>query len=81
MTPAWPSGVAAFAVRPGAALPEGDVSRDDIEHLHFSLAFRGYRMDGVDATLDRLADELADRDARIVELEAERDPSAERHDG
>ena len=66
---------------PGAALPEGDVSREDIEHLRFSLAFRGYRMDEVDATLDRLADQLAERDARIAELEAERDGTPERRDG
>jgi DivIVA domain-containing protein len=54
---------------PGATLPEGEVSREDVDRLSFSLAFRGYRMDEVDATLDRLADQLAERDARIAELE------------
>jgi DivIVA domain-containing protein len=54
---------------PGAALPDSAVSADDIDHLRFSLAFRGYRMDEVDATLDRLAAELAERNARIAELE------------
>lgn len=54
---------------PGPVLPEGTVSREDVDRVSFSLAFRGYRMDEVDATLERLADQLAQRDARIAELE------------
>ncbi|MDM7989897.1 DivIVA domain-containing protein [Arthrobacter sp. zg-Y877] len=54
---------------PPVLLPEhpaaGDVSR-----LRFSVALRGYRMDQVDAVLDRLAGALAERDARIARLEA-----------
>jgi DivIVA domain-containing protein len=36
--------------------------------LRFSLAFRGYRMAEVDDALDRLATEIAERDARIEQL-------------
>lgn len=46
------------------------VSRADIEALRLPLAPRGYRMDEVDDVLDRLAAELAERDARIAELES-----------
>ena len=53
-----------------AALPPGDVSREDVDALRFTLALRGYRMDEVDEVLDRLTAELDRRDARIAELEA-----------
>jgi DivIVA domain-containing protein len=54
---------------PGGRLPEGRAVRpDDVTHLRFSLAFRGYRMSEVDDTLDRLATEIAERDARIEQL-------------
>lgn len=42
----------------------------DIQRLRLSVALRGYRMDQVDAVFDRLAGALAERDARISELEA-----------
>ncbi|MBA3233832.1 MAG: DivIVA domain-containing protein [Propionibacteriales bacterium] len=54
---------------PTGALAEGPVTRADIEALRFSLGFRGYRMDEVDAVLDRLVTELGLRDDRIAELE------------
>ena len=54
-------------VRP--SLPDGPMSAADLESVHFAVGFRGYRMDQVDAVLDRLGRELADRDARIIELE------------
>lgn len=44
---------------------------EDVETLRFTMALRGYRMAEVDEALDRLAAELADRDARIAELEAD----------
>ncbi|MEU2153888.1 DivIVA domain-containing protein [Streptomyces sp. NPDC019396] len=42
----------------------------DIEALRLPLAPRGYRMADVDDVLDRLGAELAERDARISELES-----------
>jgi len=54
---------------PGGRLPEGRTVRpDDVTHLRFSLAFRGYRMSEVDDALDRLATAIAERDARIEQL-------------
>ena len=49
-------------------LPAGRVSADDVRSTRFALAFRGYRMDDVDSVLDRLADELAARDAELTSL-------------
>ncbi|MCS0634440.1 DivIVA domain-containing protein [Streptomyces sp. LP05-1] len=46
------------------------VGRADLEQLRLPLAPRGYRMSDVDDVLDRLGAELAERDARIAELEA-----------
>jgi len=52
-------------------LPAGEVlAPEDVAGLRFDLAFRGYRMSQVDATLDRLATELAARDAQIASLRA-----------
>lgn len=55
---------------PLGVLPPDDIGPSEVERLRFSLAFRGYRMDEVDDVLDRLTAELADRDARIAELQA-----------
>ncbi len=46
------------------------VTRADVDSLRFPLAARGYRMSDVDDALGRLAAELAERDARIADLEA-----------
>ncbi|GAA2401272.1 DivIVA domain-containing protein [Streptomyces glaucosporus] len=46
------------------------VNRGDLEALRLPVAARGYRMADVDDVLDRLGAELAERDARIAELEA-----------
>ncbi|MEU8568297.1 DivIVA domain-containing protein [Streptomyces pathocidini] len=67
----------------GVALPEAlpdrledplpadrPVGRADVEALRLPMAVRGYRMAEVDEALDRLGTELAERDARIEELEA-----------
>jgi DivIVA domain-containing protein len=54
--------------RPLAGL-DGAVGPADVEAVRFPVVVRGYRMDAVDVTLARLADELADRDARIERLE------------
>ncbi|MDJ0385453.1 DivIVA domain-containing protein [Streptomyces sp. G-G2] len=54
-------------------LPETrPVLRADIEALRLPVAARGYRMAEVDDVLTRLGAELAERDARIAELEAAR---------
>jgi DivIVA domain-containing protein len=66
---------------PGAAvdagddgLPDGPITADDLPRLRLGLAVRGYRMAEVDAFVDRVAAELARRDALIRELGG--DPSA-----
>ncbi|MEU7034303.1 DivIVA domain-containing protein [Streptomyces sp. NPDC046237] len=46
------------------------VARDDVEALRLPVTVRGYRMADVDDVLGRLGAELAERDARIAELEA-----------
>lgn len=62
------------------ALPESrPVVRADIDALRLPLAPRGYRMAEVDDVLDRLAAELAERDARIAELTAAAAPRSEAH--
>jgi DivIVA domain-containing protein len=44
--------------------------RTDIDAVRLPTAVRGYRMLDVDEVLDRLGAELAERDARIAELES-----------
>jgi DivIVA domain-containing protein len=51
-------------------LPDRPLEPDDVRALRFPMAPRGYRMAHVDAALDRLRQELADRDRRIALLEA-----------
>ncbi|MEV5505896.1 hypothetical protein AB0L16_05370 [Streptomyces orinoci] len=46
------------------------LARADVEALRLPVVPRGYRMADTDDVLDRLAAELAERDARIAELEA-----------
>ena len=46
------------------------VGHADVEALRFPLAVRGYRMADVDDVLGRLGAEIAERDARIADLEA-----------
>ena len=46
------------------------VGRGDVESLRFPVAARGYRMSDVDDALTRLGAELAERDARIANLES-----------
>ena len=56
--------------RPGPWLPADRSMRpEDLDAVRFSVVVRGYRMDEVDAVLDRLRAELADRDRRIADLE------------
>lgn len=59
------------------ALPENrPVVRADIDELRLPVAPRGYRMSDVDDVLERLAAELAERDARIAELTAASAPAS-----
>jgi DivIVA domain-containing protein len=46
------------------------ISEADVAALRLPVALRGYRMSDVDDLLDRVAAELAERDARIRDLEA-----------
>lgn len=50
--------------------PDRPVGRADVDSLRFPLAARGYRMADVDDVLNRLGAELAERDARIADLES-----------
>lgn len=49
---------------------ERAVTHADVAGLRLAVGVRGYRMDQVDDVLDRLGAELAERDARIAELES-----------
>jgi DivIVA domain-containing protein len=50
--------------------PDRPLVRSDIDAVRLPVAVRGYRMLDVDEVLDRLGAELAERDARITDLEA-----------
>jgi DivIVA domain-containing protein len=53
----------------GTRFPAGRVGAEDVDALRFGLAVRGYRMDEVDRALARLAQEIAERDSRVADLE------------
>lgn len=50
--------------------PDRPVVASDVESVRLPLAIRGYRMAEVDDVLDRLAAELAVRDAQIRDLQS-----------
>ncbi|MGB3829592.1 MAG: DivIVA domain-containing protein [Ornithinimicrobium sp.] len=54
-----------------AGVPTGPVHADDIDRIRLDCAFRGYRMDQVDAVLGRLSQEIAVRDQEIDRLRAQ----------
>jgi DivIVA domain-containing protein len=59
----------AYSDRPDLALPpSAPLGRSDVDSVRFTVGLRGYRMDEVDEVLDRLAFEIAERDAYIAEL-------------
>ena len=63
--------------RPDVGLPDDRPAvREDVDRLRFSVGLRGYRMDEVDDVLDRLAGDLALRDAMIAYLEGQLAPRA-----
>jgi DivIVA domain-containing protein len=47
------------------------VTAEDVEQLRLPVALRGYRFAETDRLLDRLANELRDRDAEIARLKGE----------
>jgi DivIVA domain-containing protein len=56
--------------REPADLPDGRwVARADLDRVRFALAFRGYRMDQVDAVLDRVASDVDALEQHVVALE------------
>lgn len=57
-----------------AGLGTGPVHAQDVRGIRLDVAFRGYRMDQVDAVIDRLRDELAVRDDEIDRLRAQEEP-------
>ena len=57
------------------SLPEGPLQADDIRAARFGMALRGYAMDQVDDLLDRLSQEVAERDALIAELTGRAEPA------
>jgi DivIVA domain-containing protein len=56
---------------PTVSLPAGPLRPGDVDDVRFSLGLRGYRMQQVDAVLDRLRAELAARDVQLAEREQE----------
>jgi DivIVA domain-containing protein len=52
------------------ALPERRLDDTDLARARFSVGLRGYRMDEVDAALDRVQHELRERDAELERLRA-----------
>src|SRR3954469_11101867 len=53
----------AYEDRPDRTIPSGQpLTAEDVQEVRFSSALRGYRMDEVDALLDRIAAELSDRE-------------------
>lgn len=73
----WRDGLAevpADGARAGALadeIPVGELTVEEIDQVRIEQAPRGYRMDEVDQLVDRLAQEIAVRDAQIARLRAE----------
>jgi len=60
--------------RPDSTIPAGrPLTADDLRHIRFSTAVRGYRMDEVDALLSRLRADLLARDDRDRDDRDDRD--------
>lgn len=53
---------------PYEGLSDGPVTDEDLEQLRFDQTMRGYRMSQVDRVIDRLRDELMERDHEIARL-------------
>lgn len=57
-------------VRPWAGLPDHRLTADDVVATRLPVAVRGYRFAETDLLLDRLTDELRERDEEIARLRA-----------
>lgn len=57
--------------RADTGLPESGLLADDLRRVRFGMVLRGYRMDEVDAVLDRAAEQLAREQQRVRDLEAQ----------
>jgi DivIVA domain-containing protein len=58
---------------PYEGLPDGPVTDEQLEQLRFDQTMRGYRMTQVDRVIDRLRDELLERDREIARLREQAD--------
>jgi DivIVA domain-containing protein len=67
----FPTPVPPLPDRAIAELPFDKLAKADLDDVRFGVGLRGYRMDEVDGLLDRVAGELAERAARVAELEAQ----------
>ena len=54
-------------------LPDSLLTAEDIRSLRFGVTLRGYAMAQVDDVLERLGQEIAERDAEIAALRAATD--------
>ncbi|MDO5628376.1 MAG: DivIVA domain-containing protein [Mobilicoccus sp.] len=50
----------------GRPLPSGEFFSEDLDGVRFDTALRGYRMDQVDATIERLRDRLAELEDELA---------------
>jgi DivIVA domain-containing protein len=67
----------AYEDRPDRTIPAGRaLTSDDLQRVRFSSALRGYRMDEVEALIDRLAADLAAREADLREARRGSDPGS-----
>ena len=55
-------------LKPWRALPDGPISPEDVIAMRLPVALRGYRFAETDILLDRLTDELRERNAEIARL-------------
>lgn len=71
----WRDGLADEAAAPLeaplASVPLGEVGTGDLDTVRLDQAVRGYRMDEVDALVERLGAEISTRDEEIRRLRAE----------
>ena len=51
-------------------VPAEPLSTDDLTHLHFDRALRGYRMDQVDEVIDALSARLRELESEVSSLSA-----------